>query len=134
MKRYRGKNANYQRLGSAFIPSHKWGKRIKRRLKEATRGETAIVRDPITPANYNEVAALIESLWSPATPTITANTSKPRQWLWTGTKGTKYTTITGPDGAEYIISLDAAVKWAQPPEVKPSLEFTLPDVKDPKPQ
>lgn len=30
MKRYRGKDANYQRFGSAFVPAHKWGKRNKR--------------------------------------------------------------------------------------------------------
>lgn len=47
--------------------------------------------------------------------------------------GTQYTTIVGPDGAEYIITLDAAIKWAQPLTEPPSLEFTLPDVQDPKP-
>ena len=134
MKRYRGKNANYQRLGSAFVPARKWGKREKKKLARLNEGYTGpSAGNALVSPTYKDLASQLTALFGPGGRLVTGEGTKARQWIWTAPNKTQYTTITAPDGAEYIVTVDAAIRLAQPPTEPPSLEFTLPDVQDPKP-
>jgi hypothetical protein len=120
MKRYRGKNANHQRLGDAFVPAKKWGKREKEWQKthppEISAG--SVLKAP----SYDEVVALMGALVGPAEhkPMVTADGRQVHQYIW-----------TPGDTSRYLIKIEPEIRIAEPPKEPVSLEFTLPDAQYP---